>query len=540
MNTVFHEITAISELPNKLNNPFCYEPHPLCLKAADEVRKYVDGNHELMTDAKQGKMFGVLIVQNEQERIGYLAAYSGLLAGRNDHDFFVPPVFNATQPDGYFKMHESEISALNRQINLLQQSERYLAAIEKKNRCIERCHQEEEFFRLKMKEAKARRNSRRNSDTPISAEEDEMMTRESQFLKAELRRLRRRNADLIATNSHEADYIAAEIDKLKSLRLKQSDHLQHWLFCQYDMLNSRGERQNLCEIFAHTPQQVPPSGAGDCCAPKLLQHAYLNSMRPISIAEFWYGASPHSEVRLDGTFYPACRGKCLPILTFMLQGLEVEEELHEGDVTEPIEIVYEDEWITVVNKPAGMKSVPGRESSHSVLSVLSERAKGQWQPIAVHRLDMDTSGLLVVAHNMAVCKALQRQFTLRAVKKRYVALLDGVPNRPRQGRIDLPLSSDPLDRPYQKIDTLAGKAAITDYKIINIENGRTRIALTPLTGRTHQLRIHCAHTAGLGTPIIGDRLYGHKGSRLYLHAEMLTFIHPMTGNAMTFERKENF
>lgn len=527
-------------MPHKLNNPFCYEPHPLCLKAANEVRKYVDRNSELKADAKHGKMFGVLIVQDNHGHTGYLAAYSGLLAGRNNHTFFVPPVFDAMQPDGYFKTHENEISALSRQIDRLQRSERYNTAIERRNRCIELCSQKEDGFRLKVKKAKARRDARRNRGTPVTAEEDEMMTRESQFLKAELRRLRKHNTEIIATESRDADKIEAEIDRLKKLRRTLSDNLQHWLFCQYNMLNARGERQNICEIFALTPQHVPPGGAGDCCAPKLLQYAYLNNIHPVCIAEFWYGASPHSEVRLDGTFYPACRGKCLPILTFMLQGLDVEEEGYEDMTAEPIEIVYEDNWLTVVNKPAGMKSVPGVKSTISVISILAERAKGQWQPFAVHRLDMDTSGLLIVAHNKSVGKALQRQFALRTVKKRYIALLDGIPKRSRQGRISLPLTSDPLDRPYQKIDFTAGKTAITDYKFINIENGKTRIALIPLTGRTHQLRIHCAHAAGLNVPITGDRLYGRKASRLFLHAEMITFTHPITGKTMTFERKEEF
>lgn len=537
MNVLLHPMRFSGRLPVKFNNPFCYEPDALCLSAAKEVRRYVEANHELHADAARGKMFGVLIVQDEERHLGYLAAYSGLLAGRNLSEFFVPPVFDATLPDGYFKTHEAEITAINREIDGLACSERYHVAVQKAEDCAATCTKREADYRQMMREAKAKRDAMRASSGGLTATEEAQLVLESQHQKAELRRLRQRNTEETAEACSEKTLIEQEIKELKERRRTLSDALQTWLFNQYAMLNARGERRGLHAIFAQTPQRVPPSGAGDCCAPKLLQYAYLNNMHPISMAEFWYGASPRAEVRLDGTFYPACRGKCLPILTFMLQGLSVEAERHEHAVSQPLEVVFEDEWLTVVNKPAGMKSVRGRQEGNSVQEIMERKAKGGRQPMLVHRLDMDTSGLIVVANGMELYKKLQRQFAQREVKKRYIALLDGTPTLPKSGRISLPLCADPLDRPYQKVDYERGKEAVTDYRIISQENGVTRIELRPQTGRTHQLRVHCAHADGLGTPILGDKLYGRRLERMYLHAESITFRHPITGETMVFERK---
>ena len=472
----FHPLPATPAKPLKFNDPFCYEPHPLCLLAAEELQAYIAGDGRLRAEADRGKMFGVLVVDTADGQTGYLAAFSGLLGGTNDHAFFVPPVFDAAAPDGYFKTPEDEAA----------------------------------------------------------------MTRESQFMKAEYKRLKRRCADEEAPVEAKAEAYAREISALKARRRQMSDGLQRWLFSQYSMLNARGERRDLCDIFAATPQRVPPAGAGDCCAPKLLQHAYLNGMRPVCMAEFWWGASPVGEVRHHLHYYPACRGKCLPILGHMLQGLEVEKGDYEAAVSRPLEIVYEDEWLAVVCKPAGMKSVPGKGGGTSVLEEMRLRRPDKPQAVPVHRLDMDTSGLLVVALDTETYKKLQAQFLRREVSKRYVALLDGVPDRPACGEISLPISPDPLDRPYQKVDFSGGKEALTEYRILETRDNMTRVALFPRTGRTHQLRLHCAHAAGLAAPILGDRLYGRGGGRLCLHAEALEFTHPVTGKRMKFERRAEF
>lgn len=504
------------------------------------MRAYIDEHEELRADAARGKMFGVLVVQTEEGRLGYLAAYSGLLDGRNLSEFFVPPVFDATPTDGYFKTHEREITAINKRIEGILRSERYRLAVQKADDCRKECDKKEADYRAMMREAKAKRDAMRAKVEVLTDEAAAQLVRESQHQKAELRRLRQRNATLKAEANAEKELMEQDICRLKEQRRTMSDALQRWLFDQYIMLNARHERLNLHAIFAQTPQQTPPAGAGDCCAPKLLQYAYLNNMRPVSMAEFWYGASPRAEVRLDGTFYPACRGKCMPILTFMLQGLDVEKERHEHAVSQPLEVVFEDEWLTVVNKPAGMKSAKGRQEGNSVQEIMERKANGQWHPMLVHRLDMDTSGLLLVANGMEVYKELQRQFMRREVKKRYIALLDGTPSLPKSGEISLPLCADPLDRPYQKVDHEHGKEAVTHYRIISQTDDITRIELCPKTGRTHQLRLHCAHAEGLNTPILGDKLYGKRLERMFLHAESIAFRHPITGETLTFERKATF
>ena len=540
MDSKLHLLPAGHPLPPGFTDPFCYEPHPLCRMAAGGVKAYVESRADLLADAGRGKMFGVLVVTDGDGRTGYLAAYSGLLAGGNGHDFFVPPVFDAMRPGGYFKTRESEIDGINRRIDSLAGSADYLAAVRERERCRSDNAAREAAFRQKMDEAKERRDAIRRSDSPITPDVEAAMIRESQFMKAELKRMRRQAGERLAAASATADAVEDEIKQLKARRRAMSDSLQQWLFSHYSMLNARGERRSLPSIFADTPRRVPPAGAGDCCAPKLLQYAYLNGMRPVCMAEFWWGESPAREVRHHLHYYPACRGKCLPILRHMLQGLDVEQGGAESAVCRPLEIVYEDRWITVVDKPAGMMSVPGRNGGESVTGLLRDRYRDSPQTMPAHRLDMDTSGLLVAARDAETYKALQAQFAARTVSKRYVALLEGIADRPPQGIISLPLMPDPLDRPYQKVDRGAGKTAVTRYRMVGTQDGMTRVELFPMTGRTHQLRLHCAHADGLGVPIKGDRLYGHGGGRLCLHAEAITFVHPATGRQMTFERKAEF
>lgn len=544
----FHPLETDIKKPAKFTDPFCYEPHPLCLLAAKEVQEYIASDGRLLADASRGKMFGVLVVETDGGQLGYLAAFSGLLCGSNDWTFFVPPVFDATQPDGYFKPREAEITAINKRIDSLEHSEEYIAAKQERHRLYEKHHKTLGDYRNKMALARLQREAKRwcykHHITPkhdcLTPEDEAAMIRESQFMNAEYKRLKRRYADEAAPVEAAVKAFEGEIEALKKRRRQMSDALQRWLFSQYSMLNALGERKDLCAIFAETPQRVPPSGAGDCCAPKLLQHAYLNGLRPVCMAEFWWGGSPKGEVRHHLHFYPACRGKCLPILGHMLKGLKVEKGSYEAAVTQPLEVVYEDEWLAVVNKPAGMKTVPGRNGGTSVLEDMRRRHPDKPQLTPVHRLDMDTSGLIIVAFDTETYKKLQAQFLRREVFKRYTALLDGVPDCPIHGEISLPMRPDPLDRPYQKVDFVNGKEAITEYIVIDHEEGATRIILFPHTGRTHQLRLHCAHKAGLGTPIRGDRLYGHGGGRLCLHAEAIEFTHPVTGKEMKFERKAEF
>lgn len=461
-----HPLDNASERPAQLNNPFSYEPHPLCLVAADEVKAYVEAHATLLEDARKGKMLGVLVVEKDGA-LGFLAAYSGLLAGRNDWAWFVPPVFDAQQPDGHYKVTERQISALNEEVRQLQAS----------------------------------------GSLPESDEE--------------------------------------HLQALKQQRRQMSEALQLWLFRNYRVLNAQGDVKDLVEIWRdyHTAPRLrqrfplPPGGTGDCCAPKLLQYAFANGLKPLAIAEFWYGASPKAEVRHHGQFYPACRGKCLPILTWMLSS-HFSHTPQFSTLKSQLSTLYADDSIVVVNKPAGMLSVPGKSTSDSVWSAMRQRFPHAEGPLIVHRLDMATSGLLVIALTNQAYHSLQEQFAQHEVKKRYVAILEG--RVEGKGTICLPLRPDPLDRPRQVVDHEHGKEAITDYEVIRHDGHSTRIALYPRTGRTHQLRMHCAHADGLASPIRGDELYGHKAEWLYLHAEEISFTHPTTGRTMTFRAEPEF
>ena len=434
MLSPLHPLTTDIPKPERFTYPFCYEPHPLCLLAAEEVKQEIEHIHP-----SEGKMFGVLVVEG-----GFLAAYSGLLEGRNDWPYFVPPVFDAQQPDGYFKTREREISLTT--------------------------------------------------------------------------------------------HLSPLISK------KMSQDLQLWLFHQYRMLNAKGEEKDLVDIWQdyHSSPRIrrkfplPPGGTGDCCAPKLLQYAYLHHLKPVCMAEFWWGPSPKTEIRHHGQFYPACSGKCKPVLTWMLQGLDVDPNPEEVGFPHLVpEVVYEDDAIAVINKPAGLLSIPGRTEEYSVATWAQQR----WpESLPVHRLDMGTSGILLVAKNQEIYQTLQKQFTDHTVKKKYLAVVEGVPAK-EHGIIDLPLLSDPLNRPRQVVDFEHGKRAITEYRVLSPPN---LLALWPHTGRTHQLRMHCAHEQGLGCPIKGDELYGTKSDRLYLQAQAISFVHPVTGKRMHFELPQIF
>ena len=445
-------------LPQLFTYPFHYTPHPLCVKAAEEVQQYLQTRTDWHEELQQGKMFGVLVVKTPTGEVGYLAAFSGNLAGSNHHDYFVPPVYDLLNPDGYFKEEEARISAINVMLN--------------------------------------------------------------------------------HTNDNNQEIIEA----LKEERKQRSIALQQWIFEQFRLRNARGEEQDIYSIFTQTAHRNPPAGTGECAAPKLLQYAYLNNLQPLAMAEFWWGDSPKGEIRRHGHYYPACRHKCEPILSFMLQGLEVEPNpllTSNTDATQ-LETVYEDDYLLVVNKPAGMLSVPGKTGQASVLTLLQERYPDATGPILVHRLDMATSGLLLAAKDKDTHALLQKQFEGRTVKKRYIALLEGIPQAEPKGFIRLPLRPDFDNRPLQMVCYEYGKPAVTRYEIMDTENDRTRMAFYPETGRTHQLRVHAAHPEGLNCPIVGDPLYGQPADRLYLHAERLEFRHPITDKRMQLIKEAPF
>ena len=517
-------------LPEKFTFPFHYTPHPLTRIAADEVRSYLSTRLDWQDEIGKGKMFGVLIVRTTDGGIGYLAAFSGNLAGSNMHDFFVPPVYDLLNPDGYFRKEESEISALNRRISDISKSDSYLMAKKEQEEIKIQASSSLASAKEKLKRGKKERDEKRANGN-LSPEELDAMIRESQFQKAEYKRLENSWKERLNEVEQKVKAFDTEILQLKQERKTRSAALQLWLFKQFDMLNAKGEHKDLCEIFKDTPQGLPPAGAGECALPKLLQYAYLYGLQPLAMGEFWCGMSPKDEIRHDGYFYPSCKGKCEPILKHMLVGLDVEPNPLAEDLFKdtPLKILYEDEWIVAVEKPSGMLSVPGKNDLDSVQQRLRLMYPDATGPLVVHRLDMATSGILLAAKDKDVHARLQSQFETRSISKEYIAILDGVPSQ-EFGIIDLPICLNPLDRPRQMVDFENGKPAITEYKVECIKNGRAKVVFKPHTGRTHQLRVHSAHVSGLGCPISGDELYGNPDSapRLCLHAARLVFRHPVS------------
>lgn len=539
---MFHSFqTSIAgiELPRLFTYPFHYTPHPLCVMAAGEVQAYINKQTRWKEELDKGKIFGVLIVRTSNGQTGYLAAFSGNLCGSNSHSFFVPPVYDLLKPDGFFKIEEEQISAINHQIGQLQNCDRYLELQQKMERETASSQQALSEARKVLKAAKERREQRRLHRP--NENEQVAMIRESQYQKAEFKRLERYWKEQISEIKTELESFSSQIEALKAERRNRSAALQQKLFQQFNFLNAKGETKNLCAIFEETVQKTPPAGAGECAAPKLLQYAYLSGLSPIAMAEFWWGESPKTEIRHHGYYYPSCRGKCEPILRHMLQGLNVEpapSERYSLSQNMP-EILFEDQWLLVLHKPEGVLSVPGKSEEQSIYSLLRARYPEATGPLVVHRLDMATSGLLLAAKTQEVHRHLQAQFENRSIKKRYIALLDGILPE-EEGVIDLPICPDYLDRPRQMVNEELGKTAITRYQVMDRKNGQTRIAFFPLTGRTHQLRVHAAHPLGLNCPIVGDELYGRKAERLYLHAEYLEFIHPVSGQRMVIEKKAEF
>ena len=518
------------ELPKQFTYPHHYTPHPLAVLAAEEVQRYISSRHEWHEELNCGKMFGVLVVEQEGE-VGFLAAYSGNLAGCNDHEYFVPAVYDMLRPGDFFKLEEANISAINHQIKTLESSGELLKAQDNLERIKREAEAELEAIKVHLAEGKEHRSKLRSSGNY----DEKALILESQHEKAEATRQRRAIRERIDTATEHLAKLQAVIDELKLERQRRSHELQMRLFAEFQMLNIRGEERDLCSIFAPTAQQIPPAGAGECAAPKLLQYAFKSGLRPVAMAEFWWGNSPRGEVRQHGLFYPACNGKCKPILEHMLKGLDVEPNpLLEIVAPEP-KIVWEDEDIIAIDKPSGMLSVRGKSGVRSAEEWAEECYS---EAMIVHRLDQSTSGILIIAKSKAVHEALQKQFIARSVKKSYVAILEGIVEA-KSGEISLPLKLDYDNRPRQMV-AADGRSALTLFEVEGYAAGRTRIRLYPITGRTHQLRVHAAHAEGLGTPIVGDDIYGKSDKRLMLHAETLEFTHPTTGEILRLESKAEF
>ena len=543
LHRFLHDVGGV-ELPARFTFPFHYVPHELCKVAAAEVMDYAISQEQWRDELLAGKMLGVLVVKDEDGRLGYLAAYSGNLAHNGNNPYFVPHIYNLLEPQGLFRTGEAQITEVNHRIQALECSPKKKELDNLLDTTMARHELEEMTMRHSIDAAKAQRDKRR-SDGEISAEQEAALIKESQFMKAELRRLKKRHRLEIERITQRLNDLQTTINALKAKRRTMSETLQQQLFKLFVVRNARGESSDVATIFEHRLHRLPPGGTGECCAPKLLQYAFLHGYTPVCMAEFWVGQSPQGEVRHHGHYYPACHSKCLPLLEFMMQGLDVEDNPLSTASDEQLKVVYEDQWLIVVDKPAGMLTVPGKDkNATSALEIVSKmlRAAGAKDPdpqspppnpraegaLEVHRLDQATSGLVVFAKSKEAQSALRQQFEQRTVSKTYIALLEGKPLK-EKGIIDLPLRPDLDDRPRQVVDYEHGKRAVTQYRVLEHRGNRTLVEFKLLTGRTHQLRVHASHPQGLHCPIVGDMLYGTAAPRLCLHAQSINFTHPITG-----------
>ncbi|WP_089836653.1 RluA family pseudouridine synthase [Chitinophaga filiformis] len=541
-------------LPERFTFPFYYEPHPLTRMAAAELQQYLetqtDLEHNFGLDADQGgmaigKMFGVLVVRCAQGKLGYLSAFSGKLAGSNDHPKFVPPVFDMLVENSFFLKEVEIINSINAQVSEISSNESYQCLSQDIEQLSAESRQEIAAFRQQLKRNKDHRK-RLREQLKSSLNEQEYAVAEAELVKQslydkhQLKTLTNKWERLLVEKQTSLAQFEARIEALKNERKERSAALQQQLFDQYVFLNKDGKSKSLYEIFRQTPFGKPPSAAGECAIPKLLQFAFAHGYQPIAMGEFWWGAAPKSEIRQHKHFYPACTGKCKPILEHMLEGMAVDENplLYAPKQDSGLEIVYEDDCLVVVNKPSGLRSVPGVNVRDSVYTRLKD-VLGGTEPLIVHRLDMDTSGLLVVAKTPEAHRYIQQQFLKRTVSKRYTALLSKVIDQ-SEGEINLPLSADVFNRPRQLVCFTTGKKSITKWKVVKRYESMTRVDFWPLTGRTHQLRMHSAHELGLNAPIVGDDLYGTAAERMYLHAADIEFLHPEKKEKVSFQAEVGF
>lgn len=606
------------QLPSKFTFPFHYTPHPLVRRAADEVNAYLQTRSDWRDELSRGKMFGVLLVQipasnigpdtsqESHQSVGFLAAFSGNLAGSNHHAYFVPPVFDLLRPGDFFKVEESNISAINLRIQEITSSAVFKQLKTDVMEFRTSAETKLKELRTEMKEAKKIRDEERakinlklnnissnatneseetnnrnniqlniststnidssitlNSKTADNISQTEVanltsekievyqkrlqeLIKESQFQKAEFKRIERRLKEEVAEKEEELKQTENLLAQLKQERKTRSAALQMKLFEHFQLLNAKGETKDLCQIFQEVRQSIPPAGAGECALPKLLQYAYLHHLKPLAFGEFWWGESPKDEIRHHGQFYPSCKGKCEPILKHMLVGLSVDNNPLADDKhrNSALKIIYEDEWIVAIEKPAGMLSTPGKDDIDSVSERLQAMYPEATGPLLVHRLDMATSGILLAAKSKEVHAQLQTLFEARKVRKIYTAILERAEgaNQPieNEGCINLPLCLNPMDRPRQMVSYEHGKEAITFYKVLATKENHLLVQFDLLTGRTHQIRVHAAHPLGLNCPIKGDDLYGKHADRLYLHATEVSLVHPVTGKELTLRSEIPF
>ncbi len=551
--TRFNSDISHYSLPDKFTYPFYYQPHPLCVVAAEQLQQHLetqtDWQHDFGVDGNPqgtGKMFGVLLVQSPSGEQGYFSAFSGKIADQNLLAGFVPPVFDMLAEESFFRSELAQITAINEQVTQRKANPKLLQLKQTLNQYQTDYDHAEQTQREAMIQGRAARKAKRKQAEQQLSEAElhsllDQLGKESVAEKNVLKYLKLEWDAKIAEVQAELNQLTSELDALKEQRKQLSNALQNKLFEQYRFLNINGEQKSLKTIFSDTTNPVPPAGAGECAAPKLLHFAFKHGYTPLALAEFWWGVSPKSEIRQHKQFYPSCNSKCQPILGHMLDGMRVDDNplAESWALDKELEILFEDEAMVIVNKPSGLLSVPGKTIKDSAYTRLQERYPDVEGPFVIHRLDMATSGLLVFALTKRANKSLQKQFISRSVQKRYVALIEGTLDA-QCGDITLPMRGDPDDRPRQLVCFEHGKPAETYWELIEVKDGRSKLYLYPKTGRTHQLRVHCAHHLGLNMPMVGDGLYGDKANRLHLHAERLELEHPFNKEPMQFQVEADF
>ena len=553
--TPFKESLANYSIPESFTFPFYYDPHPLALLAVKKLQQYMEAEVEagqspeskiLGDKNRTGKMFGVLVVENEDGDVGFISAFSGQLGGQNTWKKFIPPVFDPLGENDFFLKSEAEINELSQEIEKLEQNTQIAVCMEHLKTELKTEEHVTENYRKVMVEGRKERKAKRLADKDKTNEQEfnqllRVLAKQSVDQKNHLKELKAHFRQRIEVAEQALHKLTDVIAALKKYRKIQSKELQERVFDNYNFLNMNGVKKKLKVLFSENGHGQPASGTGDCAAPKLLQYAFSHSLKPIALAEFWWGRAPESEIRQHGNFYGACQGKCQPILAHMLEGMKIDDNplLINPAIYKTLEIVYEDELLVIINKPEGLLSVPGKNIEDSVYSRMKKLYPMATGPLIIHRLDMSTSGLMVIALTKKSHKILQQQFIMRTVKKCYVAVLDGLLVED-EGIIDLPLRVDLDDRPRQLVCYDYGKPAKTRWQVIERYSEQTKVYFYPITGRTHQLRVHSAHISGLGLPIEGDELYGKGSDRLHLHAEKLEIKHPFTKCKMVFQAKAAF
>lgn len=525
-------------LPNNFDYPYNYTPNSIAKIAASELQEYLkkqtDFSHDFGlddTDNKNasGKMFGVLVVKNSKGILGYLAAFSGQISESTTHNHFVPTVYDVLSKQRILLQVNEKYKQINQILHNLKNSLPYLNT---KKKYLKNKLQHESLIVEEQTKIKERRKDRKKQ----GKQHNQLNINEEFYI-------------------HEYEvYLNNKIDSLKKEYIKYSQQIiqleeeliaasvsgKQQILKQYLFLNTKNEAKNLLDIFNDSPQNIP-NNSGDCCIPKLLQYAFSHNFTPICMGQFWWGKPLTTAVRKHKYYYTACTTKCKPILNHMLKGLNVNENplLVQHQEKKELKIIFEDDSLMVINKPCGLLSVPGKEIQDSVYVRIKKMFPNATGPLVVHRLDMATSGILLIAKSIEVYKALQVQFANRIIKKRYVALLDGTLAN-KKGEINLPLRVDLNDRPKQLVCNDHGKSARTKWEVIEIKKNKTKVYFYPITGRTHQLRVHAAHNLGLNTAIIGDDLYGASSNRLHLHAEKIGFNHPITKKWVEFTEPTSF